>query len=159
MIERKKQDNLTKAYNAGISLLAARTRSVKEVRDALYKKKFPGDIISQVILKLKKSRLLDDNKFAAEFVLTRERLRPKSKFALKYELRQKGVSDSIIEKAISDIDEYESAHRAVNLKISAWSELDRDKIKHKMITFLKNRGFNFEISSAIYEKIYGDISI
>ena len=145
------QQNLLKAYNASLKYLATRIRSVKEVRDNLYKKKFSNDIISETILILENEKLIDDRTFAFEFISTREKVRPKSKFALKYELNKKGVSDSIIENAIKGINEYKSALAAIDPKLSTWLELDKTKMKTKMMNFLKNRGFNWEVSLATYE--------
>ena len=149
----KSQQNLLKAYNASLTYLATRIRSVKEVKDNLHKKKFNDNIISETILMLENDKLIDDKIFAFEFISTREKVRPKSKFALKYELNKKGISDSIIENAIAEINEYKSALAAIDPKLSTWLELDKNKMKSKMMNFLKNRGFNWEISLATYEKI------
>ncbi len=151
------QKKIMKAYNSSIKFLASRTRSVKEVRDNLYKKKFKNDIIDKTISILEEENLLNDTVFASEFVSTREKVKPKSKFALKYELKKKGVSDSIIDKAISKIDENKSALVAVETKVAAWQKLDKKTMKNKMMNFLKNRGFNWEIFSTTYETICNDL--
>ena len=151
------QKKTMRAYNSSIKFLASRTRSIKEVRDNLYKKKFNNDIIDKTILVLEEENLIDDIAFASEFVSTREKVRPKSKFALRYELRKKGISDSIIDMAISKIDENKSALAAVETKVAAWKELDKKVMKNKMMNFLKNRGFNWEIFSTTYEIICNDL--
>lgn len=150
----KKQ--IIQAYNSSMNFLSARTRSIEEIRNNLYKKKFNADIITETILLLEEQGLVNDSKFAFEFVSTREKIRPKSKFALKYELKKKGISDEIIEKAICNIDEYQSALAAIGPKVSTWLKLDKQQIKAKIMNFLKNRGFNWEISFAIYEKVSKD---
>ena len=151
MMTSNHKNQIAKAYNSSMNFLAARTRSIKEIRDNLYKKKFNDDIISETVLLLEEQGFIDDKKFAAEFISTREKIRPKSKFALKYELYKKGVSDSIIENAICNIDEYKSALAAIDPKLSTWLKLDMQQIKTKMMNFLKNRGFNWEVSCATYE--------
>ncbi|MCD4744151.1 MAG: recombination regulator RecX [Desulfobacteraceae bacterium] len=153
MTTSKFQKNILKAYNSSINFLAARTRSSKEVRDNLSKKKFKDDVITEVLLMIEKEGLLNDSEFAAEFVSTREKIRPKSKFALRYELKKKGISDAIIEDAVKNIDECKSALAAIDSKLSIWLKLDKTKMKSKMMNFLKNRGFNWEISFSTYEKI------
>ncbi len=158
MTLKKSNQNLLRAYNASMKFLASRARSIKEVKDNLYIKKFSPDIISEIILLLEEKNFLNDKAFASEFVSTREKIRPKSKFALKYELKKKGISDSIIEKAIESIDENESALAAVEPKLFTWLKLDPEKMKNKMMNFLKNRGFSWEISSAIYTKIIKDLN-
>lgn len=157
MTIKKSNKSLIRAYNASMRFLAARTRSIKEVSDNLYKKKFSNDIISEIILTLKEEDLIDDKTFALEFVSTREKIRPKSKFALQYELKKKGICDSIIENAIKEIDENKSALAAVEPKLLTWLKLDKEKMKSKMMNFLKNRGFNWEVSSATYTKVIKDL--
>ena len=97
MTNSKSQKEITKAYNFSINFLAIRTRSHKEIKDNLYKKKFSNDIISEIIIMLEEQGYIDDKKFALEFVSTREKVRPKSKFALQYELRKKGISNLLHE--------------------------------------------------------------
>ena len=72
-------------------------------------------------------------------------------------LKKKGISNSIIENVIKEIDENKSALAAVKPKLLTWLKLDNEKIKNKMMNFLKNRGFNWEISSATYEKVIRDL--
>lgn len=158
MTDSKSKNQIIKAYNFSINFLATRTRSLKEIKDNLYKKKFSDDAISEVILILEEKGFIDDKKFATEFVSTREKIRPKSKFALKYELNKKGISDAIIHEAVSHIDEYQSALNATEPKLSTWLKLDNQQIKNKMINFLKNRGFSWDISFATYEKISKDFN-
>lgn len=153
MTTSKFQKNLLKAYNSSINFLAARTRSSKEVRDNLFKKKFKDDVITEALLMIANEGLIDDREFAAEFVSTREKVRPKSKFALRYELKKKGISDTIIEDALKNVDECKSALAAIDPKLSTWVKLDKPKMKSKMMNLLKNRGFNWEISFSTYEKI------
>ncbi len=153
MATSKSKKQMNKAYNSSMNFLASRSRSREEVRNNLYKKKFSDDIISEIIAILENQGLIDDKKFAFEFVSTREKVRPKSKFALKYELKKKGISDEIIEKAICGVDEYQSALTAINPKLTTWLKLDKKKLKTKIMNFLKNRGFNWEISFATWEKV------
>ncbi len=157
MIPPEHERQMQKAYDLSLNFLALRDRSVKEVKEYLYKKKFNSEIIELTLLTLQENRLLDDDKFAQEFIHTREKIRPKSKFALRYELKNKGVCDTIIEKQLDRIDEYKSAYNAIGPKISTWLQLEKKIIKNKMFGFLKNRGFNWEVSKATWEKFSKDI--
>jgi regulatory protein len=145
------------AYNISIKYLAARARSMKEVRDNLFNKKISSETILKTIEVLEEESLIDDRIFAKEFVATREKVRPKSKFALRYELRKKGISDSIIEYALKDIDENKSALAAVKPKLSIWITLDIKIMQKKMMNFLKNRGFNWETSLYVFNKTINDM--
>ena len=76
--------------------LAVRPRSEQELRRRLAQKKYPEDIITQVIARLGDVKLVDDRDFAKFWVETREGFKPRSKRALQYELRQKGVANEEI---------------------------------------------------------------
>ena len=137
-----------KAYNSCMRFLTPRARSVKETKNYMEKRKFTSKVIDKTINRLLKEHLLDDKIFAHMFVENRERFRPRSKFALSFELRQKGIDDSVIECAVRDIDEFKSAWSAVKPKLGTWKSLDSEKFKRKILNYLKNRGFSYEISSA-----------
>ncbi|MCP4114943.1 MAG: regulatory protein RecX [Desulfobacteraceae bacterium] len=145
----------SKAYNQAIRFLAPRARSIMETEANLKKKGFDPQVIELTVSTLKQERLLDDREFAALFVENRERFRPKSRFALKYELRQKGISDTIIQEALESVDDFEAARRAVKTKLGQWRHLDRETFKKKMMNYLRNRGFGYEVSISTYRSSLG----
>ncbi len=149
----KKSDlQFNKAYNKCLRFLTPRIRSIKETKNYLKKKRFSPEIINKTIKKLKREHLLDDKAFACMFVESREKFKPKSKFALSFELRQKGIDDNIIDYVLKDINELESAWSAVRPKLKLWQNQKKDKLKNKIFNYLRNRGFGFEITSEIYGK-------
>ena len=107
--DEKTDIQLSKAYNNCLRFLSPRARSVKETIDYLEKKKFTSSTIDKTIQKLLKEHLLDDKIFAGMFVENREKFRPRSKFALSFELKQKGIDEDIIDEAVKDIDELKSS--------------------------------------------------
>ena len=147
-----------RAYNQALIYLTPRARSIMEVRNNLDKKGFTPEVIDETISKLTDYGLVDDREFAALFVEGRERFRPKSRFALGYELRQKGVSDTIIEKALEGVDEKDAALRAVRAKTRTWQNFDTETLKKKAMAFLRNRGFSYEVSISTYLIISKDFN-
>ncbi|MDY0376048.1 MAG: regulatory protein RecX [Desulfobacterium sp.] len=145
-----------RAYNQALIYLTPRARSIMEARKNLDKKGFSSGVIEETITKLTDHGLLNDRDFAALFVENRERFRPKSKFALGYELKQKGVSNAIIEEVLAGVDERDAALRAVKTKINRWKHLDASTLKKKVLALLRNRGFNYEISMSAYAAISTD---
>ncbi|MEA1966783.1 MAG: RecX family transcriptional regulator [Thermodesulfobacteriota bacterium] len=147
-----KKEQITKAYSLCIRFLAPRARSVKEINDYLAKKGFNKDVRNETIDLLLNKNLLNDKEFAYLFVESREKFRPRSKFALEYELRQKGIQEAIIEEVLMDIDEQKSAWIAVASRIETWNIHGPDKFKKKIMNYLKNRGFSYEISISTYSQ-------
>lgn len=141
------------AYRSALRYLGPRARSVAELKENLLKKNFNSDIVEETVERLKEENLLDDQAFAEEFVLNREKLNPKSKRALKYELFRKGIEESVIDTAVEPVNEYESALRAAEKKSALWAHPDREQFKKKVFNFLQARGFNFEVSMTTYQHL------
>ena len=146
------KSQLNRAFNTCLRFLGPRARSVKEIKDHLEKKKFTSVTIEKTIEKLLQDRLLDDREFASLFVENREKFRPRSKFALAFELRQKGINDKIIDDVLKDIDEFKSAWYAVRPKLSLWHKFDDEKFKKKILNYLSNRGFSYDVSLSTYNR-------
>lgn len=148
-----------KAYNQAILFLTARARSILETENNLKKKGFDPELIDHTISRLKQENLLDDREFAALFVESRERFRPKSRFALGYELKKKGISTTIIHEALQDVDDGDAALRAVKAKIGQWQKLNAQAFKKKVMNHLRNRGFSYEVSISTLKSLnYNDNS-
>lgn len=137
--------NILTAYQASIRYLALRARSVYEIRNYLIKKGFDEKEILHTIERLEEENLLNDRAFASTFVEQRERFKPKSKFALSFELRQKGIEKETIEACTMDIDDYDSACAAIEPKLKLWKYYDDEKLKKKVVNYLRNRGFSYEV--------------
>lgn len=144
--------DLSKAYNQALRFLTTRARSVKETKENLKKKGFDPGVIEKTVSKLKQENLLNDMEFAEMFVESRERFRPKSRFALGYELRQKGISQPTMEKVLGKINDSASALKAVRSKLHLWQHLDRETFRKKAMNHLKSRGFSHEVSVSACEQ-------
>ena len=155
----KKQDDQDKAYNHAIYFLGFRSRSQAEIADYLRGKKYPPEVITETINRLIKEDYLSDESFARMWVEDRERFRPRSRRALRYELRQKGVSDDVIENVLADIDEDELAWRAIEAKLRQWKHLDEPDFKKKALGFLSRRGFNYEVARQAVERAWESIDL
>ncbi|MGV2620453.1 UNVERIFIED_CONTAM: recombination regulator RecX [Halobacillus marinus] len=93
-------DTLHKSYTLAIHYLSYRMRSEKEIRDYLTGKEADPEHIDEIVKRLKKERLLDDQEFAASLVRTRIMTSSKGPHILKKELMEKGVAASAAEAAL-----------------------------------------------------------
>ena len=146
------KDAYVQALNKSTRFLAARARSVKEMKVYLKEKEFTEKTITSVVEKLLKEKYLNDAEFARMWVESRATFNPKGAWALRQELRQKGVGDSEIENVLTDYDDNQAAWNAVRKKIPLWKNLEKDKMRKKLYTFLSNRGFNYETTNDIFNK-------
>ena len=100
--------------------------------------------------RLDRAGLLDDADFAEQWVRSRHLHSGKGRTALRHELRQKGVVDTVIEQAVGQVDDNSERERAAELlrrKTSRLSAEDvseresRDKHTRRLVAMLARRGY------------------
>jgi regulatory protein len=148
----KAQDERQRAFDQAVRFLSYRPRSRAEVERYLHGKRVAGEVVTDVVERLERANYLDDEAFARFWVENREQFKPRSRRALRYELRQKGMTDQVIAQVLSDLDDEAAAWRAVEGRLSRWAGLTRDELRQKMMGYLSRRGFNYEIINSIFEK-------
>lgn len=148
------KEQFEKAKETALNLLSYRPRSTVEVQRHLYKKKFDELLIEQVIERLQAVSLLDDDEFARYWVEQRETFKPRSKMALRHELRQKGLSRAVIDDAVTAVDEKSAARRAANKKAYRWENLPEKEFRLKLGGYLQRQGFSYEIVRQIIEEAW-----
>lgn len=160
LITLKKESQFEKLYNRALHFLSFRPRSEKELRDHFQRNVKTGqDIsernkaISRLIDKLKKKGFLNDHEFATWWVDQRQTFRNKSKRAITYELRQKGIDAKIISEALSQIDDTETARRIAQKKIRSMRNKSWVQARWKLGEFLKRHGFLWETIRAVVDEL------
>lgn len=148
------QDGFYAAYERSLHYLTFRPRSQQEVEDYLRRKGFEQEIIGRAVGELQRVGYIDDLAFARFWVENREGFRPRSVWVLRQELRQKGVSDDIINQTVEDVDEAESAYRAAQSRGQRLARLDYQTFRRRLGGFLQRRGFNYDIVKSTVERIW-----
>ena len=140
------KDRLGKAQDQIYRFLSYRPRSEKEIHDYLGKKKLKDEEKEKIIKKLKEEKLIDDLEFARWFLEQRQTFRPKGSYALRQELRQKGIGEKIIDQVLPNKEEELSLAKKALVKAEKKyaSFLGREK-KEKLIAYLRRRGFSWEV--------------
>ncbi len=136
-------DEIEVAYNRVLNYLTYRPRSCAEVERYLQRRGVSPATTRAVIERLLRASLLDDEAFAAYWVENREQFRPRGVYALRSELRAKGVPDSVIEAAVGDLDEASSAYRAAQARARRLEHLDYKTFSRRLGGFLHRRGFAY----------------
>ena len=146
-------DQTTRAIDQAVRFLAYRPRSIAEVRQNLTQKKFPEPAIESAIARLEELGYLDNMAFARYWLENRQTFKPRGPMALRYELRQKGVADAIIDIVLDDVDIYDAAYRAAQDKARRLRRLDRHAFRHKLGGFLQRRGFAYGLSKEVIQQL------
>lgn len=82
-----------------MDLLARREHGRKELELKLRQKDFPPAIIAEQLDRLESEHLLDDYRFATQFIISRQRKNPEGAQVLMLRLVQRGVDRSIAQQA------------------------------------------------------------
>ncbi len=149
---------LEQAREAALRLLEIRPRSAQELRSRLRQKKYRDEIIDRVIARLSEVELVDDQDFAKYWVENREGFKPRSKRALQYELRQKGVAADDIARAVKKVDERASAYRAARARALRWKDLDARAFREKLSGFLARRGFDYGVTRETTQRLWQEVN-
>lgn len=137
----KNDSEFGKAYARALELIFRRLRSRKELYDYAYKKEWTPELRDRVIEKLENKGYVNDHKFAESWVRSRTAIKPSSRRKLELELRQKGVSSSVISEALhseGEHDELAALRRMVEKKRARYSD------EQKFMAYLARQGFSFD---------------
>jgi regulatory protein len=154
----RQSDRLEKGKKSAIRFIAYRPRSIAEVRRNLSGKGYEDSEVAEIIERLKETGLVDDEEFARYWVEQRETFRPRGRFALSFELRQKGLDRELIETVLSDVDEMTGARRAITRQVERWSKLPFAEYRTKLGRFLQRRGYGHEIINQIVDETWRTVS-
>jgi len=151
------KDEIEKVYQRALNFLSYRVRSEQEIRSNLQKHHTPEIIINPVLERLREGSLIDDQKFAQQWIENRNTFHPRSKRALSSELYRKGISYQIIEETLQDINEEELAFKFARKKAGKFKTLDKSAFQEKMYGYLSRRGFNYSLCKEVVTSLWAEL--
>ncbi len=146
-------DAVVQAVNIAAHFLSYRPRSEQEVRRNLTEKETPAAIIDVAIERLNGLGYLDDAAFARYWVDNRNQFKPLSHRALRQEMRQKGLSDTVIAEALGDQSESDLAYKAATTQLRKFRNRTLREFKTKMNAFLQRRGFSYSTTQDVVARL------
>jgi regulatory protein len=138
-----------------LDYLAIRMRTAAEMERHLQKKGFSYDVIRETVRGLSDAGYIDDYDFATRFINYRLNHKLVGKYYLAGELKKRGVSASIIRRALKESEARHSDIEAIHE--IALRKYDILKLKKnamsKLAYFLERRGFDSEAVRTVIERI------
>jgi regulatory protein len=120
-------------------------RSHAEVRQKLYSLGLFKKEVEELIFRLIEEEYLNEERFAILFASGKSRMKGWGRQKIRHELRQKGISEFCISKALNALDDKEYAAGFKRLADKKWLSLQSEKNifvkKNKWQQFLIQRGF------------------
>ncbi len=137
------------ALNTAVAMLARRSCSQKEIEDRLYYHHYDEEVVSLVVCKLNKEKLLNDEDFTSQWVQSRMKKYGASR--IKQELRLKGIdtdtASAALEELYSEDEQFENAVALAKRKIKSIPvEKERGKIFQSVTGMLIRKGFSWDMA-------------
>ena len=145
------------AKDRAIKFLSHRDRSEREIVDKLKQIGFNREVIEWTLSELKRMKFIDDKKFAVSFANTKMISKPVGEFLLRRELASKGIDEEnieqAVEKAYNEKDQETIAFELAQSRMKRYRNLEAAKAKKRISDFLLRRGFNWDITSSVIERL------
>lgn len=156
MAKKQKPAGGPSAYDTALKFLTPKARTVREVELKLDEGSYSEGEIMQTVDRLTEAGLLDDRKYARDFIESRLASKPVSRFRLKEQLKAHFVPEDIIEEALDETDdsvEFENAVEVARKFMRQLSSVENEEERIRRIySRLKTRGFSHDtIMSAMRE--------
>jgi regulatory protein len=152
------KDEIEEGYRRAAKWVSRRPRSERELRRYLAGKDVSAAAQDKVIDRLRQAGLADDQAFARAWVENRSAFRPRSAFALRDELRGKGIPRQAIDDALADLDEDEVAFLAAQKAARRYSGLDKQLFQKRVRAYLARRGFHSYQIRTVVPRVWAEIA-
>lgn len=150
----KATDDVEATYERALKFLGPRPRSEAEVRRRLREKGVVPELVDEVLGRLGRAGLVNDQAFANYWVENRVTFRPRSSRMLKAELKQKGVSEEVLLQALTSTNDDEAAYTLAAKRARRFASLERPVFRRKLGEFLARRGFTYDTIEPVVERVW-----
>lgn len=118
-------------YDSAIRILMRRAHSVSEMKKALARRCEDEKMVKSVVERLKREKLLDDARYARQFLRYRTETRKQGQFRIARDLRARGVPDKHIAAAMKDAAQDSDPEALIRQRIERKLRLWRGEIDQK----------------------------
>lgn len=155
-------DELDRCYTAALRILNYRFNSEAELRRKLQRKKFEAALIDETIERLRREKWLDDQRFAAAFVRTRQQKhRGPRKIAMELaaagvgrdEARQALRENSNPEREREDAIALFEKRRRLLIRRHGEEYVLTDEARRKLAAYLLNQGYDSALVQSVVKEI------
>lgn len=139
-----------RTMNRAVKLLAAKPRSVRELRERLLEKLWTNEtIVDAVIEKLKEYKYLDDEQYARDLAVSKLRQKPQGKWRLQQTMSKKKLDKETVEAAIENafekLPEDELIGLAIEKRLRLKGRPETREDTKKFYDHLLRQGFGYDL--------------
>ena len=140
-----------RAFQRAVKLLAAKPRSVAELRERLLERCSNKAIVETVIARLREYGYLDDERYALGYASAKVRQQPIGRRRLQQSLQLKKVDRAVVDEALEQVfaetSEDELIDRAIEKRVRLRGQPKTRAEAKSLFDHLLRRGFPFELVS------------
>jgi regulatory protein len=143
-------DQYLRAHDKAMRLLAIRARTRREIEDALRGLGVADAVRAGVVTELEEAGLIDDARFARDFVSVRKEQRRTGPHRLRADLRKLGVGRAVVDRALVgfDADEQETLARALVERSLRGGPPD-ERVVRRVVAMLTRKGYDYAVVNRI----------
>jgi len=143
-------DQYVRGRDKVMRMLALRSRSKREIDDALRALNLRDTIRTGIVRELEENGLVDDARFAREFVAVKKDVRRVGPHRLRHDLGKLGLARTAVDEALAGFgaDEQETMARALVAKQLGASH-PTEKVVRRLIGMLKRKGYDYAVVNRI----------
>jgi regulatory protein len=154
MSRRGAPKNPKSCHDRALGLLAVRPRSRRELERRLLAARFEPGEVEDVLVRLERVGLVDDEAFARQFAEHRFESRGEGSRAVMHGLRAAGIASSLAETVAQDVqgDDEERAADLARSRVSRLAGVPAEKAFARLSSLLMRRGYGPEIARSAARK-------
>jgi len=133
------------AYIAGLSMLARRELSERQVRQRLMRRGHEASDIDAAVTRLREERALDDRRVAEAIARTETRVRGRGRLRVKRQIEAAGIAPGLAEQAVdavfADVDDDALLAAALERRLRGRDRIEDDRERQRLYRYLVTQGF------------------
>ena len=143
------------ALQKAATYCSAREQCSQDIVEKLIKWGIEEPEISQITDYLKQQGFIDETRYVNSFIADKFKFNKWGKIKIAYALRQKGLSETVVDEALRSIDDTEyrnTLQKILENKYKSTKATDKYDMQAKLFRFAASRGFEPEIiRSALHD--------
>jgi regulatory protein len=152
-------DLIESGYQKALKYIAFKPRTQFDVRKKLLESGFEVQIIDLIIEKLIDKEYINDHQYAQNWIENKSITQPRSKKLITWELKNKKVSDEIIEDVVKKMEPDEGlAFKAAEKYARRLSNCEKEVFLRRLSGFLQRRGFSYSIVKPVVIQTWEKLS-
>jgi len=152
-----RMDQFFRGKDKALRMLSRRARTRAQIKAALEKLSIESSICEGILSEFVEAGLIDDRRFACEYVRLKSEVRGFGPHRLRHDLKKLGVGVSIADEAVDeafDTEKQEEMARTIALRRAGGARVD-EKTARRIALLLQRKGFDYEvINHVVYDLLH-----